>query len=217
MLQLFIDTSTERAMLGLAHNGELIEEVLLPMGLKNSKLLFPALLDLFDRQKITAKDISLISCGVGPGSYTGIRVGAATAQSMAYALRLPLIGVSSLESFAPQEEGIFAVLLDAKISGVYFQKGERKAGKVQFLCEPKAVPLEELEAELKGVERIVTPNKEAIQAIWKGRQTVQEIPPSGKLFAERAFAQYSLGHYSKKAELQLLYLRKTEAESNLAR
>jgi tRNA threonylcarbamoyladenosine biosynthesis protein TsaB len=217
MLHLFIDTSTERAILGLAHNGELIEEVLLPQGLKNSKLLFPALLELFDRQKITAKDISLISCGVGPGSYTGIRVGAATAQSMAYALRLPLIGISSLEAFAPQEDGVFAVLLDAKISGVYFQKGERKGESVKFLCTPKAVPLEELDAELKGVERILTPNKEAICAIWKGRQIVEEMSPSGKLFAERAYAQYSLGHYSKKAELKLLYLRATEAESNLAR
>lgn len=217
MLQLFIDTATERALIGLAHHGDLIEEMHLPVGLKNSKLLFPALLELFDRQKITAKDLSWISCGVGPGSYTGIRVGAATAQSMAYALRLPLVGISSLESFTPEKEGTFAVLLDAKISGVYFLKGVKTKDDVQYLSESKAVPLDQLEKELEGVDRIITPNKEAIEALWNGSQPIELESPSGTLFAKRAYAQYLLGHYSTKAELQLLYLRKTEAETGLAR
>lgn len=216
MLLLFVDTATERAIVGLAHNDELIEEVHLPVGLRNSKLIFPTILELFERQKISAKDLSVIACGVGPASYTGIRVGAAMTQSMAYALRLPLVGIPSLEAFVPDEDGVFAVMIDARISGVYFLKGEKRNGEVKFLSESKAVPLEELACELQGVERIVTPNKEAIEKIWKGPQEIQEKGPAGSFFAKRAFAEYALGNYSKKAELQLLYLRKTEAESNLA-
>lgn len=217
MLLLFVDTATERAIVGLAHNDELIEEVQLPTGLRNSKLIFPTILELFDRQKITAKDLGLIACGVGPASYTGIRVGAAMTQSMAYALRLPLVGLSSLEAFVPEKDGVFVVMIDARISGVYFLKGEKRGEKVTFLTKSQAVPLEELEKEMQGVERIVTPNKEAIQKIWHGSQEIEERSPSGRFFAQRAYAEYALGNYSKKAELELLYLRKTEAESNLAR
>lgn len=212
MLQLCIDTSTEHAFVAIAHQEEVLHETYLPVGVQNSKLLFPALLALLDEAKLTPRDLGIISCGIGPGSYTGIRVGAAAAQSMAYALRIPLVGLSSLEAFIPRKEGRFAVMLDARIGGIYFMQGEVKGGQVQSLSASEALQPSECMSRLKKEDLIITPHLKAIRSKIEGDFQIEEGVPSAALFAKRAFAQYSRGEFSNKGKLELLYLRKTEAE-----
>lgn len=212
MLQLFIDTSSERALVGLAHGTIILESIDLPLGLHNSKLLFPALMDLFDRQRLTPKDLSMIACGVGPGSYTGIRVGAATAQSMAYALRVPLVAVSSLELYAPSIEGKFAAVLDGRVSGIYSLISEWKEGKLHPITTPSAVPLDQADEHLKDVTRVVSPHRQQLESKMRGDLNWEEGVPNAQLFAEQAIAHYQSGAYNNNAQLPLLYLRKTQAE-----
>ncbi len=213
MLQLFMDTATEKAFIGLAESGALIEFVMLPFGLQNSKHFFPALLELLARHSLTPKDIELIGCGVGPGSYTGIRVSAAIAQSMAYALRLPLVGVSSLISYIPSKPGPFAAVLDAKYGGLYVQKGEFDGKSVKFQKEPEVVTLEDAPKSLVGIERIVTPHLSTLQPKLSGLNLHwEEKDPSGEYFSKSVNERFHALEYSSKAELKLLYLRKTQAE-----
>lgn len=212
MLQLFIDTSSEQALVGLAHGAAVLESIHLPLGLHNSKLLFPALMELFDRQRLSPKDLTMIACGVGPGSYTGIRVGAATAQSMAYALRIPLVAVSSLELYAPSEDGKFAAVLDGRVSGIYALVSDWKEGALQPLTEPAAIPLDQAAEALKGVHRIVSPHRQQLENKLSGDWVWEEGVPSARLFAERASHLHEQGRVSHNAELPLLYLRKTQAE-----
>lgn len=212
MLQLFIDTSSERALVGLAHGKVILESIELPLGLHNSKLLFPALMDLFDRQRLSPKDLSMIACGVGPGSYTGIRVGAATAQSMAYALRIPLVAVSSLELYVPSKEGTFAAVLDGRVSGIYALISEWKDGVLKPLTAPAAVPLDQADEYLKNVVHMVSPHRQQLQSKMRAGLNWEEGVPNAKLFAERAVHFHEKGKYSNNAELPLLYLRKTQAE-----
>lgn len=210
MLQLFIDTATEKSFIGLSLNGELIEQLNLPLGLQNSKFLFSHLLELLNRQGLTPKDLGLIGCGVGPGSYTGIRVGAATAQSMAYGLRLPLVGISSLQSYQPSKPGSFAVAFDAKYGGVYLQKGTFDGKKTQFEADPHVVALDSIAKELEGIDSFITPHPKVLQERlgfnW------DEAEPTGALFSLQIDEKYKNRQYSSNAHLDLLYLRKTRAE-----
>ena len=215
MLQLFLDTASDNALLGLAFQNEVLDFQVLSQGLPCSKFLFPALLELLQKNKYTPKDLELIGCGTGPGSYTGMRVGAAIAQSMAYALRIPLVGVSSLEIYQPTHVGSFAVLLDAKYGGVYFQKGVFHGENISFDPLPRVVPLIEVNKALDDVSMVITPHLTVLKermgnliphAKW------EEVKPSCQRFAERVYDRFVKGDFSSRAELKLHYLRKTQAE-----
>lgn len=213
MLQLFMDTASEKAFIGLAESGRLIEFVRLPFGLQNSKHFFPVLLELLSRHSLTPKDLELIGCGVGPGSYTGIRVSAAVAQSMAYGLRLPLVGISSLTGYIPSSSGRFAAVFDAKYGGLYVQEGESDGVSIRFCKRPLVVSLEDAPKFFCGIERIVTPHLSTLQSKLSGLKIQwEEKDPSGAYFAKSVDEHFSRFEYSSKAELKLLYLRKTQAE-----
>ncbi len=220
MLQLIIDTATEVAFIGLACDGQLMEMLRLPAGLQNSKNLFPSLLDLLSRHSLSPKDLNLIGCGVGPGSYTGIRVGASIAQSMAYALRLPLVGICSLMSFVPTIPGAFAAALDARYGGVYLIKGNFDGKLVQFDDEPQVVALDQMQEALKGIEVIVTPHLKELQekiSCFAPQAKWEDGIPSGEVFAQKIDEYYKSNRFSRKAELKLLYLRKTQVEIERSR
>lgn len=220
MLQLIIDTATEAAFVGLACDGKLMELHRLPTGLQNSKNLFPSLLDLLERHRLSPKDLGLIGCGVGPGSYTGIRVGAAIAQSMAYALRIPLVGICSLMSFVPKTAGRFAAALDARYGGVYLLKGDFDGETVKFDEEPQVVAFDQMAETLKDIEIIVTPHLKDLQekvSPYAPSIKWEEGIPSGEIFALEVDEYYKKGKFSRKAELKLLYLRKTQVEIERSR
>lgn len=110
MTVLIIDTTTERGIIALGTmSGEIIAEKKLPAGFQNSDHLFPAMQEL----GVKATDLLLIICATGPGSYTGIRVGAVVAKTLSFTHKIPLVGVCTLEGF-PQP-----ALIDAKMGGAY--------------------------------------------------------------------------------------------------
>jgi len=65
---------------------------------EHSVALMPMIKDTLNDLKITLKDIGLIACGIGPGSFTGIRIGIATVKAFNDAEQIPIIGINSLES-----------------------------------------------------------------------------------------------------------------------
>ena len=103
--------------------------------------LLPVLSALLEGQA-QAKDVGLIAVGTGPGSYTGLRVGIATAMGLAEASGAQLVGVPSVKALAfshlaPGECG--AVVLDARGGELYFACYERSADRLKTLHEPTAI------------------------------------------------------------------------------
>lgn len=90
-----------------------------------AELLIPSIARMLEKNKMKLEDLSLLACDVGPGSFTGVRVGLSTARAMAQGLSLPLVGVNSLEAMAwplrnKQDGAILMPRLPAVPGEVYF-------------------------------------------------------------------------------------------------
>lgn len=205
---LLIETATERGMCSYFSNHQEIFTCHLPFGLQQGQQLLGELDQLLKTHSISLDSLNAIAVGVGPGSYTGIRIAATIGKMIAFARKIPIIGVCTLEAFEPETDGKFAVILDAKIGGVYLQIGEKSNGNVHFVTPPKIVPLEEAMVELKDVPLLVCPNPDNLKLKLKGEWKWVELPPSPKQMAK--LAQKQLG--KPQQPLELLYLRKTQAE-----
>lgn len=217
MISLLIETSTERGVVALFKGTEAIYEGQLPFGLQNSKNLFPEITKAFEVSKLTPSDLKFVVAGMGPGSYTGIRVAAMVAKSICFALQIPLIGVCSLEGFTPKENGAYASIIDARIGGVYVQTGYFDGGKITSLSVPVLYSLDEAVFALKDIKTLVTPNslslKQKFEKLTLGcHWNWIDTDPNLKQMIVSAFSKYEKGEFSLDGHLDLLYLRKTQAE-----
>lgn len=218
MYDLLIETSTERGVIALGNSETVQFSQELPHGLNQSKYLIPQLIDALTPFSLP-DSLRAIGVGVGPGSYTGIRIGVAVAQALAYSWKTPLIGVSSLYGFHPKAvEGHFGAIIDARIGGVYLLMGMKKDKKLSYTGKPMIYSLEEVGERLKEVPYLVTPLEKALktrlseyypQLSWEW----EERSPSFSALFEQVDLSYKKGEGVVPPEhLDILYLRETEAE-----
>ncbi len=97
---LALESSTAHGGAALLRDGEIIEIVRLEEGLRHGRELVPAAQTLQQSHNLTPRDIGGIGVSIGPGSYTGIRIGVMAAKSLAYAAQCQLAGISSLAAMA---------------------------------------------------------------------------------------------------------------------
>lgn len=131
MKWLVLDTSTASLTVGISEDGRIIGEKTHIGYRSHSTVLIPTIQKLCNELKLKLNELDGIVVGQGPGSYTGVRVGAAAAKTMAWACQLPLIAVSSLEALArsamlevaqangAEKYGYFVPLFDARRENVY--------------------------------------------------------------------------------------------------
>jgi tRNA threonylcarbamoyladenosine biosynthesis protein TsaB len=130
MLILAFDTATDVATSALVEDGEVLGE----RASKASTLLED--IDALLRQaSARTSDVGALAVGIGPGSFTGVRVGLATARGLALALGVPAAGVSTLDALAAGAPGAVPVV-DARRGEVFVLQGE-----------PKVIAPDELEVE----------------------------------------------------------------------
>jgi tRNA threonylcarbamoyladenosine biosynthesis protein TsaB len=217
MPYLLIETSTERGVVALFEGTTLLIEKILPFGYNQSQHLMTELQACFSACQMQPKQLDYIGIGVGPGSYTGIRIGVAVAKGIAYACQIPLVGFSSLEGFIPNQAASFAALIDAKIGGAYVLVGKKEGKEVVYHSEPEVCPLEQLEERLKNISVLVTPSQKMIRPKieklypnrqWEWEEREPDVLHLGSLVQQK----YQKGEISLDGRMELLYLRKTEAE-----
>ncbi|OEF96964.1 tRNA (adenosine(37)-N6)-threonylcarbamoyltransferase complex dimerization subunit type 1 TsaB [Desulfuribacillus alkaliarsenatis] len=122
MWYLAFDTSTQVLSVALGNDESVVAEYTTNIKRDHSSRLMPAIESLMKEANIATKDLSGIIVGKGPGSYTGLRIGVSTAKSMAWALKIPLAGVSSLSLIARTGKyfgGLIVPLIDARRGQVY--------------------------------------------------------------------------------------------------
>lgn len=128
---LAIETSGKVCAVALAENDKLIMEKIIEDENTHSVKLMPLINEIFKENNMYLSDIDLFSCDIGPGSFTGIRIGVSTVKAFLDAKNKKAVGVTSLEVLARniQEDGLICSLIDAKNDNVYYGLFE-KGGKV---------------------------------------------------------------------------------------
>ena len=122
MIVLALDTSTARGSLALVEEGRDPVEAYLTPGTTHSKTLLPEIDRLLSGRGLTPAGLDLIAVGLGPGSFTGLRIGLAAAKGLAWAAGKPLIGVPTLDALAQGYSGEavqVCPLLDARKGQFY--------------------------------------------------------------------------------------------------
>ena len=119
---LSIDTSSSNCATAILEDDNIIDENSLNNGKTHSENLVPLIKELLDRNNLELKDIDLIAVSVGPGSFTGIRIGIASIKPIAEVYNLKIAGVTSLETLARIDESdrYKICLIDCKNNQVYF-------------------------------------------------------------------------------------------------
>ncbi|WP_455478770.1 tRNA (adenosine(37)-N6)-threonylcarbamoyltransferase complex dimerization subunit type 1 TsaB [Bartonella sp. B10] len=126
MLILAIDTASIYCAVALVHNKSTVACIKERMDRGHAEKLIGYIAQITDKANITFNQIDRIAVNVGPGSFTGIRVGVATARALALALKIPSIGVSALEALAAQitnktATSAISVVIEAGRSMFYHQ------------------------------------------------------------------------------------------------
>jgi tRNA threonylcarbamoyladenosine biosynthesis protein TsaB len=123
MLTLASDTSGKSLSVALCRDGRLLGETCLHLGYNHSITHMPQVMALLASCECRMADVDLFACTVGPGSFTGIRIGISAVKGMAYAANRPALGVSTLAvlaaPFASLPDVVICPLLDARNGRVY--------------------------------------------------------------------------------------------------
>ncbi len=149
MRLLGIDASGKTASAALVENHTVISEITRNLGLTHSETLLPMIDELLRGAKTEISDLDGIAVTAGPGSFTGLRIGGATAQGLALPYALPLYSISTLESLCYQVAELPYVIhpiLDARRAEVYTASYFR--GKL--ISEEKAISIQELADEINA-------------------------------------------------------------------
>lgn len=141
---LSIDTASNICGVSILEDTNLLCKLDTDTGRTHSENLMPMIRQAFAETNLSLKDIGLIVCDKGPGSFTGIRIGLATAKAFHDSLSIPCIGISSLETLAyntqndkPESEYICSIM-DCKNNNFYFALYEKKNNCFETLIEPQA-------------------------------------------------------------------------------
>lgn len=216
MLSLLIESCTERGCLALFDDQKELSRLKLPAGPQSAQAILPLIEALLKKVGISLDQLSFLTVGIGPGSYTGMRVGAMAAKTLSYALNIPLVGVSTLEAYQPQELGKFAAIIDAKIGGAYYWIGELTSNGIVWSGQPAVAELKNLGDKLKEVDLLVTPGgyplRDKLESVSVKKWTWQETDPNPIPMTQSALVKFGRGEFTTDGQLTLLYLRKTQAE-----
>ncbi|MBI2168114.1 MAG: tRNA (adenosine(37)-N6)-threonylcarbamoyltransferase complex dimerization subunit type 1 TsaB [Actinobacteria bacterium] len=224
MLILGIDTAS--AQVGVALGGEegVVAQVRLAQGRRHAEQLAPAVQYVLAEAAVRLSDLAALAVGIGPGLFTGLRVGITTAKVMAQALEIPVIPVASLDLVAYQvrfTDRLIATVADARRGEVYYSLYRSVPGGIQRSGEYRVGPPSDLAAELVATGGDVLLVGDG--ALRYRQQFAEELDrvefaspsfahPSPAALVELACARYGREDFLRPAEVEPLYLRKSDAE-----
>ena len=158
MLILAFETSAKAASAALMDEKKLLGETYGNTGLTHSQTLMVMAEDLLKQCSRAVTDVTHVAVAAGPGSFTGIRIGAAAAKGFAWGRELPCFGVSTLKAMALSlgiYDGYVCPVMDARRSQVYNALFQCHCGECTRIREDRAISLQELGEDLQTLKKPV--------------------------------------------------------------
>ena len=140
---LAIDTATQVSSVAVASVDKLAAELTMQAKLTHSETLMPHIKEVLRMANVRKENLEGIAVSIGPGSFTGLRIGLAAAKAMAYALNLPIVGVSTLKALAfhyPVPGIRIVSLLDAQKGNAYRESYEWEHGELCIVNPVEVLP-----------------------------------------------------------------------------
>ena len=150
---LAFDGTAKIATVAVCEDEHLLAQFTVDNGLTQSELLLPMAEDLLKSLGLKFSDIGLYAAAVGPGSFTGVRIGVSLIKGLAFGKNIPCVAVSTLEALAENLvplRGLLCPAMDARRAQVYNALFEYRDGVLTRLTEDRAISLAELADELRG-------------------------------------------------------------------
>jgi tRNA threonylcarbamoyladenosine biosynthesis protein TsaB len=225
VLILGIETATEQVSVAIGgHEGVLgLFEVC--RGRRHAETLTPAIDFLCKQADIELAEISVVAVDVGPGLFTGMRVGLAAAKALAQALRVPMIGMSSLDLLAfplRHTERTVAAVIDARRGELFYALYRPVPGGVKRVTEPRCGRLDDFLADVlpRGHELVCVGDgalryRESIEVELRCEFAEQFLSrPSAAPLVQLAHARALREEWVNPWEIQPMYLRLPDAQIN---
>jgi tRNA threonylcarbamoyladenosine biosynthesis protein TsaB len=222
---LSLDSTAIVSTVAITENEKLLAQFTINNGNTHSETLLPMIESIFKAFSITASDVDLFAASAGPGSFTGVRIGAATVKGLAFDSQKNCIGVSTLEALAYNlihVDGLVCPVMNARRKQVYTALFRIKDGKMERLMEDSAIAIAELDNHLKAYD-------EPVYLVGDGYDvtltdlTHPTLPTPERLrhqsayaVAQVAYQAYQNGVRTTDIEMSPTYLRPSQAERERA-
>lgn len=221
---LAVDSSAKSASVAVTENGRLISECFVNNALTHSRTLMPMVDNALSQADMSFSDIDALCVNVGPGSFTGIRIGVAAVKGLAAADNKPCAGVSTLESIAnnfADENCIVCAAMDARCNQVYTAIFRCNGSEISRICEDKAVSIDELGEELSEYNEkiyLAGDGAEICFRAFDGKVENINLPAENRRYQRAygvALAAEKNNNFTDSALLAPVYLRLPQAEREL--
>lgn len=215
---LSMDSSAVTASVALTDGDEIIKSEFVNSGLTHSETLLPMITRVMDGRKYS--ELDGIAITAGPGSFTGVRIGVATVKGLAFNDDIPCYSVSTLEAIAynfVDKNAVVCAVMDARRMQFYNALFRVQNGKVERLCDDRAISIEDLRNELKQYDKVIIAGdgaKLCFQNIELENCTLADDDRIYQNAVSVAKAAQNKNAISQKA-LMPVYLRQSQAEREL--
>lgn len=220
---LAIDTSTMVSGAAVAAKDKLIAEIIMQLKLPQSQVLLGHIKEVLQIAHTDKKDLDGIAVSIGPGSFTGLRIGLASAKMLSYALDIPVVAVSSLEAMAyhyPVPGIYIASVLDAQKGNAYFALYEYNDNGFNEKKSVCVMDFAEIAKFCSGLDKPVifvgdiAQKKADIIASYKNISLGMPhlCMPRAANVAMAAMPKFARGEFANIMNLEPVYIRRSEAE-----
>ena len=224
MKVLGLDTSSNATSIAVIEDNKLICEYTVNTKTTHSQKLMPMIENMLKISEINVNDMEMIAICQGPGSFTGLRIGMATAKALSHVNNLPIVGVNSLELLAGNmdlSDKKICSILDAQRTQVYMGQYKFENNKLVEIKSVDVVEIDELLEELKSS------NEEWIlvgEAVYKYEDKIKEIEnicvpaPSHNVNKASSLCTIAMNKYNQNIDvydcytINPVYIRKSQAE-----
>lgn len=223
---LSLDTSATVASVAITNDSTPLAQYTLNAKNTHSETLLPMIESALKALLMKASDIDLFALSAGPGSFTGVRIGAATVKGLAFSSNKPCVEVSTLEALAQNlvlKEGLICPVMNARRSQVYTALFKSDGKKLTRIMPDSALSIEELDEILSKYGEPVALVGDGYEITEQGFSKTQTlfVPEAMRLqsalsVAVIAFKKYKNGEICTDSALSVNYLRPSQAERERA-
>lgn len=222
---LAVDTSANVATVAVTDHNRLLGEYYINHGKTHSQKLMPLIQGILNSLELNCSDIDLFSASIGPGSFTGLRIGVTTIKALAFSVQKPVIGVSTLDALAYNintKDGVVCPIMDARNNQVFTAIYKGVGNSQTRITEYMGIHIDELIDKVKQMNTVAIFTGDGVELhrelLTNELGQRSEFPNNNLLLqrassvAQLAFNKFNEGVREDWATLVPFYLRKPQAE-----